>query len=71
MTFFFRRLPGAILLSAFLITPLASAGPVCNLPVNVLTTAVQTVEGEEKWCCCGACCGYAVNCEAIPGCDSC
>jgi len=24
-----------------------------------------------SWCCCGGCCGYAVNCRAIPGCPRC
>ncbi len=71
LTLPFRRLPSALLLGAVLTTPLASAGPICTIPANVLASAAKTVEGEEKWCCCGACCGYAVNCKAIPGCDSC
>lgn len=25
----------------------------------------------QSWCCCRGCCGYAINCRAIPGCPRC
>lgn len=31
----------------------------------------QNVQTQSKWCCCGGCCGYAMNCKAIPGCSKC
>ncbi len=80
MTFSFAypRLPGVILFCTLLAAPLVSATPVCPVSTAVLILAAEAAEGEdpvaeggEVWCCCGACCGYAVDCLAIPGCDSC
>lgn len=46
-----------------------------TLRCNAVQTA-QVATGQEgvptqQWCCCGGCCGWAVNCGAIPGCSSC
>lgn len=52
---------GALVLTLFL----GGAAPICTY------TPGTQVMNEEKWCCCGACCGWAVDCKAIPGCTGC
>lgn len=58
-------------LAVLLTTPLAAAGPLCTAQASGRTAEAMTVAAEEKWCCCKACCGWAVSCNAIPGCSSC
>lgn len=31
----------------------------------------QNGRPQQQWCCCGACCGWALNCNSIPGCANC
>lgn len=53
-------------------TPVSLAGEVrgCQAQQNSQSSIVLA-QSDSKWCCCGGCCGYAVNCSAIPGCLSC
>ncbi|MEM7729134.1 MAG: hypothetical protein AAF311_07645 [Pseudomonadota bacterium] len=60
--------------TAFLALATSSAPPdrTCTAPQTARDSmTVMPVQSGKQWCCCGGCCGYAVNCAAIPGCTSC
>ena len=60
-----------VLFSVAGLTAVGSDAPRCqNITVAQLAPKQDGVL-EQKWCCCGACCGWAVDCGAIPGCSTC
>lgn len=65
------RMPAIVALgAALLITLPQSASQVNCGAVRVADTRIAQ-NSELKWCCCGACCGWAKNCKAVPGCTTC
>lgn len=54
--------------AAFALTSDSQSCPTIN---EGYTLAKAVVERQQTWCCCGGCCGYALDCKAIPGCSSC
>lgn len=52
--------------------PLSASDLICNRAGPVSMEVAQAASNEPlKWCCCGTCCGWSTNCEAVPGCTSC
>lgn len=54
-----------LIAATMMVLALPAAAPLCQ------ASQVWAEESGEKWCCCGDCCGYAVDCSAVPGCTSC
>lgn len=50
---------------------LTGDSPSCTAVKGGYTLAEADVGRAQTWCCCGGCCGYALDCKAIPGCSSC
>lgn len=45
--------------------------PKCGKLTLAQMAPLQEGVPQQKWCCCGSCCNWAINCGAIPGCGSC
>lgn len=58
------------------IATFSSVVPVDEMPKcgNVVLAQMAPRENgvpQQRWCCCGSCCNWAISCDAIPGCGSC
>lgn len=74
MTQFLKSYASLALIVTFSVVGLSAVGSdALRCPNITLAQVAPKQDGvlEQKWCCCGACCGWAVDCGAIPGCSTC
>lgn len=57
-----------------LVLLLGGVTPFCSASRDAAYGPVQLAQNtnnSEKWCCCGGCCGWAIDCSVVPGCLNC
>lgn len=69
----FRTIPKVLALVGTVML-IGGIAPICgahHTQPHGADRGVIELASSEQWCCCGGCCGWAVNCSAVPGCTNC
>ncbi|MEM9241348.1 MAG: hypothetical protein AAGB07_15350 [Pseudomonadota bacterium] len=69
----FKALPRVFILLGVVML-IGGVTPICGATHSQPRSADSTftqLASSEQWCCCGGCCGWAINCNAVPGCTNC